>query len=104
MGCVSCDRGPEWDGQFHASHFRSVGACSALRFEPLNIHKACSICNNHLSGNILGFRPELIRRIGLEKVEWLEAQHEPRRWTIEELQEIKATYRARVREMKKEMQ
>ncbi|HED8921263.1 TPA: recombination protein NinG, partial [Pseudomonas aeruginosa] len=66
--CVSCGRPATWDGQWHASHYRSVGSTPALRFNPLNVHRACSICNSHLSGNIMGYRPELVRRIGEEAV------------------------------------
>lgn len=99
--CVSCGRPATWDGQWHASHYRSVGSTPALRFEPLNVHRACSICNSHLSGNIMGYRPELMRRIGEEAVLVLEGPHEPLKLTIEDVKAIKAKYRALVREMKK---
>jgi hypothetical protein len=100
LGCVSCDKTAGWQGQWHASHFLSVGSSPEHRFNPANVHKACSICNNHLSGNILGYRPELERRIGLEAVEALLGPYEPQRYTIEDLKAIKAKYRALVREMK----
>lgn len=101
LGCVSCDKPATWGGQWHASHLRSVGSSPEHRFNPLNVHKACSICNNHLSGNILGFMPELIRRIGLEAVEALLGPSEPKRYTIEDLKTITAEYRAKTRELKK---
>jgi hypothetical protein len=102
LGCVSCDKPSTWDGQWHASHFRSVGSSPEHRFNPANVHKACSVCNNHLSGNILGFTPELIRRIGAEAVEALLGPSEPRRYTIEDLKAIKAQYRAKTRELKRQ--
>ena len=46
LGCVSCERPATWQGQWHASHYRSRGAAPHLRFNLHNIHKACSICNN----------------------------------------------------------
>ena len=101
-GCVSCDIPATWQGQFHASHYRSVGAAPELRFEPLNCHKSCSACNNHKSGNIEQYRPELIRRIGLRNVEWLEGPHEPKRWTVDDLNAMAADFRRRVREMRSE--
>nr|WP_092404704.1 recombination protein NinG [Pseudomonas sp. NFACC02] len=101
LGCVSCDKPATWQGQWHASHFRSVGSSPEHRFNPLNVHKACSVCNNHLSGNILGFTPELIRRIGAEAVEALLGPSEPKRYTIEDLKAIKAKYRALTRELKR---
>ncbi|WP_225104380.1 recombination protein NinG [Pseudomonas aeruginosa] len=98
--CVSCGRPATWDGQWHASHYRSVGSTPALRFNPLNVHRACSICNSHLSGNIMGYRPELVRRIGEEAVLALEGPHEPLKLTIEDIKALKAKFRARVRELK----
>ena len=101
LGCVSCDRPSTWSGQWHASHFRSVGSSPEHRFNPANVHKACSICNNHLSGNILGFLPELERRIGAEEVQALLGPSEPKRYTIEDLKALTAEYRAKTRELKK---
>jgi hypothetical protein len=46
------------------------------------------------------YRRGLIRRIGLEAVEALESDQEPRKWSIAELAEIKATYRAKLKQMK----
>lgn len=103
LGCVSCDKPATWQGQWHASHFRSVGSSPHLRFDLRNIHKACSVCNNHLSGNIHGYRPKLIDRIGLEAVEALECDQEPRHYTIEDLKAITAEYRAKTRELKRKL-
>lgn len=103
LGCVSCDKPATWQGQWHASHFRSVGSSPHLRFDLRNIHKACSVCNNHLSGNIHGYRPRLIERIGLEAVEALECDQEPRHYTIEDLKAITAEYRAKTRELKRKL-
>jgi hypothetical protein len=43
----------------------------------------------------------MIKKIGLARVEWLEGYHEPRKYTIPEIIEMKALYRAKVRELKK---
>lgn len=101
LGCVSCDKPATWPGQWHASHLRSVGSSPEHRFNPANVHKACSICNNHLSGNILGFMPELIRRIGAEAVDALLGPSEPKRYNIEDLKAITAEYRAKTRELRR---
>lgn len=100
LGCVSCDKPSTWQGQWHASHFLSVGSSPEHRFNPINVHRACSVCNNHLSGNILGYRPELERRVGFEALQDLLGPSEPKRYTIEDLKEIKARYRALTRELK----
>lgn len=91
-GCISCDRSANWDGQWHASHYKSVGANSALRFNLNNIHKSCSVCNNYLSGNIGEYRPRLIERIGLGKVLWLDSHERVRSYTIPELERMKIVF------------
>ncbi|AMT88389.1 recombination protein NinG [Pseudomonas koreensis] len=97
--CVSCGRHHE--GQYHAGHYRSVGANPELRFEPLNVWKQCAPCNTHLSGNLVNYRISLLQGIGAETVAWLEGPHEPRKYTVEEIKTIKAEYRAKTRELKK---
>jgi len=92
-GCISCDKPAAWQGQWHASHYRPQGNCSALRFHPLNIHKACSQCNNHKSGNLIEYRIRLIRKIGQDAVEWLEAQNAAYKWDIDDVKEIKAYFK-----------
>jgi hypothetical protein len=54
-----------------------------------------------LHGNLVLYRLGLIRRIGLEAVERLEGPHEPRKYSIDELREIRDTYRRRARELEK---
>jgi hypothetical protein len=100
--CISCGR--DHQGQYHAGHYRSVGSSPELRFEPLNVHKQCAPCNNHKSGNVVEYRISLVKRIGSDKVEWLEGPHEPKRYDIEDLKTIKAEYRALLRDLKKSAQ
>lgn len=97
LSCVSCGR--HHTGQYHAGHYLSTGARPELRFEELNVHKQCSMCNNYLSGNLVLYRAELINRIGIEKVEWLEGSHPPKKYTIEELKAIKALYLQKCKEL-----
>ena len=73
--CISCGR--FHSGQYHAGHYRSVGANPELRYLPSNCHKQCSACNNHLSGNISNYRIALIRKIGEASVTSLERNHPP---------------------------
>ena len=106
LPCISCDSlpndhdlmtGSRWD----AGHYRSVGACPELRFEPLNIHRQCVKCNRNLSGNAVEYRIRMVLRIGAEKVDWLEGPHPARKYTVEEIKAIKADYRAKSRELKR---
>ena len=93
--CISCNRYHK--GQYHAGHYRTVGAAPELRFSEINCHKQCSSCNNYLSGNLLEYRKNLIKKIGLELVEWLEGKHEPKHWTIDDIKQIKQTYRDKIK-------
>lgn len=76
----------------NAGHFLSVGSAPELRFHPLNCNLQCEHCNSFKSGNIGEYRPRLIDKIGLDKVEWLEGPHKPRKYTCEQLREIRAYY------------
>ena len=100
LPCISCGRYHQ--GQWHAGHYRSVGACPELRFNEDNTHKQCSACNNHLSGNILEYRLGLIEKIGLEQVEFLERQdHPPLKLSVEEIKDLIKAYKAKVKELKR---
>lgn len=98
LPCVSCGR--HHTGAYHAGHYLSVGARPELRFEPLNVWKQCAPCNTYLSGNLVLYRQELIRRIGIDKVEWLEGPHETPKQTAEDLQQMAKRYRALARTLK----
>lgn len=104
--CICCGqygagqtRGGEWD----AGHYRSRGAAPHLRFDERNVHAQLKQCNRYKAGNVVGYRAGLIERIGLDQVEALESDHTPRKWSIEDLIEIKRTYQRKARELKKEM-
>ena len=99
--CISCGR--HHQGQYHAGHYKTKGAHPELEFNELNIAKQCSPCNNHLSGNIVNYRIRLIDKIGLDKVEWLEGAHEPKKYTVDELWAIRDEYKEKLKELKKEL-
>ncbi len=99
LPCISCGR--HHSGQYHAGHYRTVGATPEHRFNPDNCHKQCSACNNHLSGNIVNYRISLISKIGMERLEALEGPTEARKYTLDDLKQIQADYNARIRELEK---
>lgn len=94
--CVSCGQSP-YQGQRHASHFRSRAAASQLRYHPSNVHASCAQCNSFKSGNIVPYRAELVRRIGADKVEWLECNQEKRTFTTTEYRRIAQVYRRKLK-------
>ena len=99
LPCCSCDRPASWDGQWHASHLRSVGAASAVRFNLWNIHKGCSVCNNHLSGNLAEYLPRIRARIGDDKVDWLYRQNQIASYDIDYLKRFKAVMSKKLKRM-----
>ena len=95
LNCISCDKPPKKE---NAGHYRSAGANPELRFEHLNVHLQCEHCNTYLHANLINYRINLIKKIGLEKVEWLEGPHETKNYSIPELEEMKEDYKFRIKE------
>ena len=100
--CVSCGHPDDGSRQRHASHYRPAGSNPALRFEPENCWASCQRCNSHLSGNLTAYRLELIRRIGIERVEWLESHHDLPHRTVSDFRAIESEYRKRIRAIEKQ--
>ncbi|MBF7978102.1 MULTISPECIES: recombination protein NinG [Rahnella] len=98
LPCVSC--GTLSAAQWDAGHYRTTAAAPQLRFDPRQIWKQCSVCNQHKSGNLVPYRAELIRRIGLAEVESIEGNHDRHRWTIEECKAIKAEYQQKLKDLR----
>lgn len=92
LPCISCGESDaaKWD----AGHYKSVGGNSTLRYDLNNIHKQCSVCNQHLSGNLILYRQNLILKIGEPEVLRLEGPQPVHKWTREELGQIAANARA----------
>lgn len=99
LGCVSCDKPANWDGQWHASHFRSVGAAPQLRFNLWNIHKSCSVCNNWKSGNLAEYAPRLRDKIGNDKVDWLLSYNESSNYTVEYAKRLKGIFKRKIKRL-----
>jgi len=104
LPCICCqkaiEKGSGVGGTFDAGHYRSVGSAPHLRFDEDNCHGQKKQCNRYGSGRAVDYRIGLIKRIGLEKVEKLESDNEPRKYSIDELKEIISTYRAKTKELR----
>jgi len=95
--CISC--GKKLGAKYDAGHYRSAGGNPELRFEENNVHAQCVYCNQHLHGNLINYRLGLIERYGLAVVDWLEIQHEPKHYSIEELKEMKEYYKQQIKKL-----
>lgn len=94
LPCISSGR---FTGKMNAGHYLSRGAHPELRFNEDNCHLQSEKDNSYLSGNQVDYRKGLIAKIGLERVEALEGQHPPARYTIDDLKAIKALYKAKLK-------
>ena len=88
--CISCQR--YHDGQYHAGHYRTVKAAPQHRYNLLQLHKQCSVCNAHLSGNITEYRINLVKLIGADRVERIENDNQIKRYEIDYLKRLKAVF------------
>lgn len=97
--CISCGTpliSEKLGGGFDAGHYRSRGAAPHLRFYTLNIFGQCKRCNRYLGGNYHEYRIGLIERLGIEKVEAIEADQRPRHYSDEDLRRIKRIFNKKV--------
>lgn len=102
--CIACGRPLNYGvrgGAVDASHYRSRGSASHLRYNVFNIHAGCVRCNRELSGNLIPFRINLIEKIGADRVEKLEHDNTPRKFDIDYLKRMKAIFTRRARHYEK---
>ncbi|MEA1849169.1 recombination protein NinG [Chryseobacterium sp. MHB01] len=95
--CISCQNPNPTD----AGHYRSIGAHPELRFEEKNVNLQCRKCNGYWGGNLIEYRKGLIKKYGVEIVEWLEGPHKETKLSIPEIKMKIEYYREKIREMKK---
>lgn len=99
--CISSGKPLDWSGNaVDAGHYRSVGSAPHLRFDERNCHAQSKQDNRFLSGNAVDYRIGLIARIGQAAVDELESDQSVKKYTVDDLKEIKALYRAKTRELK----
>jgi hypothetical protein len=100
--CISCRT--KANVKFDAGHYIAVSESPALRFNEDNVHKQCSnYCNVNKSGNYHAYRFWLLEKIGVERVEALESsRHIPLKLSVDEINEMKKLYRAKIKSIEKD--
>ena len=98
LPCISCGRSTGC--KINAGHYLSVGSHPQLRYDEQNCWLQCEYCNTYKSGNQAAYRIELVKRVGLPFVEALESDQTIKKWTREELIELKFIYREKLKELK----
>lgn len=110
--CISCGKkSMDWC----CGHFKTVGASGSLRYEPWNSSLQCNYyCNQSLSGNLngtattRGYINGLHDRYGRVeaqiRLDWLDRhQADVKKWTCEELEEMRKGFNERIRQLQKEL-
>jgi hypothetical protein len=76
-----------------AGHYVPVRGGSFLRFHEWNVNAECKGCNGFDDFHLVGYRKNLIEKIGIENVQWLEANRRTvKKWTRSELEIIIQKY------------
>lgn len=105
LPCICCGQplsAGDVGGAYDCGHYRSVGSAPQHRYNELNAHAQRKQCNRWGAGRAVDYRLGLIARIGLEAVEALESDNQPRKWTRDELAAIRDEYRQKLKQLKKE--
>ena len=94
--CISCQKPPKKE---NAGHFYNANNHYNVRFDENNVHLQCEHCNTFLSGNLINYRENLLKKIGAEEFNVLEGKSKvTRKFTKEELKEIIETYKKKIKE------
>ena len=96
--CISCGKTKmDWC----CGHYKTVGSARVIRYDRVNTYLQCNrYCNKALSGNIEGnktthgYKQGLLSRFGKSKGQEImdycaKKQHEKRKWTWQEVEQIK---------------
>ena len=95
--CISCQKKPLKE---NAGHFYNANNHWSVRFDERNVHLQCEHCNTYLSGNLIYYRENLLKKIGIEEFENLSVEAtKTRKFTIDELKEIIATYKKKIKKI-----
>jgi len=99
--CISCGRPDQGGRMRNASHFKSRGANSFLRYDLRGLHASCVPCNLYQSGNIEGYRQGLLERYGSAIVEYLDTAPRVRAWTAPELIQMRSEISEEIRRLER---
>ena len=95
LPCISCGKKPLKE---NAGHFFNANNHWNVRFDEYNVHLQCEHCNTFLSGNLINYRENLIKKIGVEQYKELEDRAKvTRKFTVEELKEIINIYKNKLK-------
>lgn len=99
--CISCGKIKPIE-QADCGHFHSRTHMST-RFDEDNCHAECRYCNRFSADHIIGYRENLIKKIGEQRFTLLDIKaHETKKWSHFELEQLAKYYRALAYKLQKE--
>lgn len=102
--CFTCDAAYPWnDKRMNAGHF--VGRQYRVTvFDERNCHPQCVFCNSHRNGNLSVYHERMVKKYGPLVVEQLtSSKQESRKWSADELAELKIKLMAQIRQEAKRL-
>ena len=98
LPCISCGKEMK-EGNIDAGHLWSAGGHSNIRFNEYNVNAQCSRpCNKDKSGDTNNYRIQFVKRYSQEILDQLDKEaHETKKWTIDELTDLIATYKKKIK-------
>lgn len=97
LNCISCDKEAKKE---NAGHYFNANNHWSVRFDEDNVHLQCEHCNTFLSGNLIPYRENLIKKIGQERYDILsEKSKETRKFTKEEVKDIISEYKNKLKKV-----
>jgi hypothetical protein len=95
--CIMC--GKTNPRMWHAAHFQSVGSRPELQFHPANCHLSCDQCNLFAAQSDTRYRENLIVKVGMVVVDYLENYTSTIRWQVDEIKEIRNHFKELCKEI-----
>ena len=96
--CISCGRIKPFE-EVDCGHFHSR-IHMATRFDEDNCHGECYYCNRISADHLIKYRENLIKKIGLQKVEWLNVKaHGTKHYLDSELEQMIKRYTLEVKRL-----
>jgi len=99
--CIDCGRYDIGSATWQAGHFKTQGAYPELKYHEFNISKQCSQCNQWGKNGTDRYRKNLIKKIGLSNVEWLEGPQQPQNLTLEDIKDVNWWYKEQIKHLER---
>ena len=96
--CISCGKIKPFD-QSDCGHYHSRRHMST-RFDEENCNSECRYCNRFSADHLIGYRENLIRKIGMQRFQLLEVKaRSTKKWSCWELEELIKYYSILVKKL-----